>query len=252
MTAERLARGETYAAVCVICGKDFGYVYDRRRRLRCDECRVTPATTRKRGETYVATCGQCHEPFEYVFGSGKFPTRCDACKRRGRPGVCGGCGKEFFHRGTNPMPKQGPCCRARRKSSTQYEREARESRVRLHIIGLRAESVHYRPRATESPSEPPRLRPQRLAAVPQPEPASASSEAVEQTPAPPTGPSSEAAQFRAEVATANARLSETDQRDLVQLIERERQHVQLVRRTGDYDYVLVDGVPAKIRRAAPA
>ena len=250
MTPKPLARGDTYAAECVICGKDFQYVYDRRRRLRCDECRVTPPTTRKRGETYAATCGQCHEPFEYVFASGKIPTRCDACKRRGRPGVCGRCGQEFFHRGTSPMPKQGPCCHARRKSSKQYEREARESRVRLHVIGLRAESVHYRPKATEPPSEPPRPRPQRLAAVPQSEPASVSSEAVERTPAPAAGPSS-AAQMRAELAAATTRLSEADQRHVIHLIERERQNVQLVRRMGDYDYVLVDGVPAKIRRAAP-
>lgn len=95
--------------------------------------------------------------------------------------------------------------------------------------------MHHRLEATEPPSEAPRQRTQRLAAVPQSEPASVSSEAVEQAPAPPVGPQLSAAQLRAEVGAANAPLSEEDQP--------EHQSVQLMRRAGDYDYVLVDGEP---------
>ena len=57
---------------------------------------------------------------------------------------------------------------------------------------------------------------------------------------------------REQIAVANARLAEEDQRRVALQAELEHPTVQLVRRADDYDYLLVDGVPAKVRRATPA
>jgi len=54
------------------------------------------------------------------------------------------------------------------------------------------------------------------------------------------------------LAQLNARLAEEDARRVVRLVERERQDVRVIGRDGDYDILLVGGVPAKVRRAVGA
>jgi len=54
------------------------------------------------------------------------------------------------------------------------------------------------------------------------------------------------------LAQLNARLAEEDARRVVQLVEREQQDIRLIDRDGDYDVLVVDGLPAKVRRAVSA
>ena len=60
------------------------------------------------------------------------------------------------------------------------------------------------------------------------------------------------AEDEAALAQLNARLGEEDARRVVRLVERVRQDVRVIRRDGDYDVLLVDGTPIKVRRAVGA
>lgn len=210
------------------------------------------ATARRtRGETYAADCTVCGRQFTYVYLSGRGPKRCDDCtpsgklnmryQRTGQPApersyTCARCGRDAVHSGAGQLPRRCLVCRG--------------------ITAPAPLAGAPEPQATEPPSELPRAEPQPVVPAPQIEAASVSlPPAEEEAAAPVELPLSVGEQRRLDrqqIAAANARLAEEDQRRVAQRVQRERSDVQLLRRANDYDYVLVDGVPLRLPTATSA